>query len=131
MKIYKKRAAFALAAAILVMSLCGCGGKQEREKITIWTSGEDYKNEYYLTECQKKFPDYEIVLEYMNTSTIAAKVIEEGENCSCDIISKTSMEAPVSLAARMPPDSIHRLYWHQDNVSFSIIKGRNAPKRKG
>lgn len=86
MKICKKWVAFALAAAILVMSLCGCGGKQEREKITIWTSGEDYKNEYYLTECQKKFPDYEIVLEYMNTSTIAAKVIEEGENCSCDIV---------------------------------------------
>lgn len=86
MKIYKKRTVFALAAAILVMSLCGCGGKQEREKITIWTSGEDYKNEYYLTECQKKFPDYEIVLEYMNTNTIAAKVIEEGENCSCDIV---------------------------------------------
>ena len=32
------------------------------------------------------FPDYEIILEYMNTSTIAAKVVEEGENCSCDII---------------------------------------------
>ena len=67
-------------------ALSGCGGKQDRETITIWTSGEDYKNEYYLTECQKMFPDYEIILEYMNTSTIAAKVVEEGENCSCDII---------------------------------------------
>ena len=82
----KKTAVFLTAAVLAATALSGCGGKQDRETITIWTSGEDYKNEYYLTECQKMFPDYEIILEYMNTSTIAAKVVEEGENCSCDII---------------------------------------------
>lgn len=86
MKTRKRRITVALTAAILATMLCGCGGKQGKEKVTIWTSGEDYKNEYYLTECQKKFPDYDIVLEYMNTSTIAAKVVEEGASCSCDII---------------------------------------------
>lgn len=25
-------------------------------------------------------------IRYLNSSTIAAKVVEEGENCSCDII---------------------------------------------
>lgn len=86
MKIRNKVVAATLVSTTLLTLLCGCGGKKEKEKITIWTSGEDYKNEYYLTECQKKFPDYDIVLEYMNTSTIAAKVVEEGENCSCDLI---------------------------------------------
>lgn len=71
---------------LLVVSLIGCSGKKADNKIVIWTSGEDYKNEYYLTEVQKKFPDYDITLEYMNSSTIAAKVIEEGVKCSCDII---------------------------------------------
>lgn len=74
-----------ICAAVLML-FAGCGQKKENNKITIWTSGEDYKNEYYLTECQKKFPDYDITLEYMNSSTIAAKVMEEGDNCSCDII---------------------------------------------
>lgn len=77
----------ACLAVMTFISLVGCGSKSEEGKnITIWTSGEDYKNEYYLTECQKKFPDYNITLEYMNSSTIAAKVMEEGEKCSCDII---------------------------------------------
>lgn len=83
----KKAAALVCVGGIALSLLSGCGGKQaENKDITIWTSGEDYRNEYYLTECQKKFPDYDITLEYMNSSSIAAKVVEEGENCSCDII---------------------------------------------
>jgi len=75
----------ALALMLMLAVFSGCGNA-ENKTVTIWTSGEDYKNEYYLTECQKKFPDYDITLEYMNSSTIAAKVIEEGDKCSCDII---------------------------------------------
>jgi len=74
-----------LAVAVLV-SMTACGSAKENNKITIWTSGEDYKNEYYLTSLQEKFPDYEFTMEYMNSSNIAAKVKEEGDACSCDII---------------------------------------------
>lgn len=70
--------------AIAASLFAGCGNS--KEKVVIWTSGEDYKNEYYLSECRKKFPDYDIVLEYMNSSTIAQKVVEEGDRCSADII---------------------------------------------
>ena len=69
--------------------ITGCGGEQsatENKTVKIWTSGEDYRNEYYLTECQKKFPDCDITLEYMNTSSIAAKILEEGDKADCDII---------------------------------------------
>lgn len=87
MKTVKRLAALMCAAAMAAAMLSGCGGKQADSKnVTIWTSGEDYKNEYYLTELQKKFPDYNITLEYMTSSSIAAKVVEEGANCSCDII---------------------------------------------
>ena len=73
--------------AMCITMLAGCrNSKSDSKSIMIWTSGEDYRNEYYLTECQKRFPDYNITLEYMNSSTIAAKVMEEGKNCSCDII---------------------------------------------
>ena len=41
----------------------------------------------YLQNClDEEFPDYEIVIEYMSTSNIAAKVIEEGASSDCDIV---------------------------------------------
>ena len=89
MNFIKRTFAIVLAAVICLGSFAGCSnaGKSGSDKsIVIWTSGEDYKNQYYLGELEKKFPDYDFTLEYMNSSTIAAKVMEEGENCSCDII---------------------------------------------
>ncbi len=84
-KIIRRLAAIALSLAMVVpvaaLSACGNDGK-----IVIWTSGEDYKNNYYLTKVREKFPDYKIELEYMNSSTIAAKVLAEGEKCTADII---------------------------------------------
>lgn len=87
-----KRLTIALfLAALCLVSLTACGsdaGKtaEQDKRVVIWTSGEDYKNEYYLSECRKQFPDYDITLEYMNTSSMALKVMEEGEKCSCDIL---------------------------------------------
>lgn len=79
-----------MMTVFFLLGCTGCGSKPkdqtDNKDVVIWTSGEDYKNEYYLSMCQEKFPDYNITLEYMNTSAIAAKVTEEGENCSCDII---------------------------------------------
>ena len=78
-----------LLIALCTLLFAGCGGEQsatENKTVKIWTSGEDYKNEYYLTECQKKFPDYDITLEYMNSNTIAAKILEEGDKVGCDIV---------------------------------------------
>lgn len=81
----KKIIALICLAATLLMLIPSCAKKGDKD-IVIWTSGEEYKNEYYRSELEKKFPDYNITVEYMNSSTIAAKVIEEGNNCSCDII---------------------------------------------
>lgn len=60
--------------------------KTNSAEIVIWTSGEDYRNDAYLKRTKEKFPDYSIVLEYMNSSTIAAKILAEGKNTKCDII---------------------------------------------
>jgi len=83
-----------ILAVILAVTLCfgllaGCSsseGKEDSKRIVLWTSGEDYKNENYLVGLQEQFPDYEFVMEYMNSSTIAAKIMAEGEDCTCDII---------------------------------------------
>lgn len=82
-----------LCMLALLMSGCSNSAKEtsaantkDAKKIVIWTSGEDYKNDNYLKGIQAKFPDYEFQMEYMNSSTIAAKVMAEKENCVCDII---------------------------------------------
>lgn len=85
MNIPKKVLLSFLSVIAVLLLATGCG-KGKKEKIVIWTSGEDYKNEYYKSELEKKFPDYTIDLQYMNSSTIAAKVLAEGKDCSCDII---------------------------------------------
>lgn len=84
MKTLTKIAALLFLFAIALTAFAGCGAK--KEKVVIWTSGEEYKNEYYLSECRKKFPEYDIELIYMSTAAIAAKVIEEGDRCSADLI---------------------------------------------
>ena len=40
-----------LALACCAGALTGCGSNQgaESKDVVIWTSGEDYKNEYYLS----------------------------------------------------------------------------------
>ena len=75
-----------LCVCAALLSLVACQSGEKKKSIVIWTSGEDYKNEYYLTSLKEKFPEYDFTLEYMNSSTIAAKVTEEGNNCSADII---------------------------------------------
>ena len=84
MKTLTRIAALLFLFAIALTAFAGCGAK--KEKVVIWTSGETYKNDYYLSECRKKFPEYDIELIYMTTAAIAAKVIEEGDRCSADLI---------------------------------------------
>lgn len=81
----KKHSIVLLFLLLCAFVLSGCKKKDDK-KVVIWTSGEDYRNEYYLSALKEKFPDYEIVLEYMGSSEIAAKVKEEGKKSSCDII---------------------------------------------
>lgn len=52
--------------------LTGCGNSSDKadNKIVIRTSGEDYKNQYYLEELEKKFPGYDFSMECMNSLTM-------------------------------------------------------------
>lgn len=102
-KLGKVALAVSLVAALGIgLALTGCGSSNsgsasasasgssaaqaDSKDIVIWTSGEDYKNEYYLNALKEKFPELNITLEYMSSSSIAAKVAEEGDKCEADII---------------------------------------------
>ena len=72
-----------LLATTATVCLTGCKGSK---RVVIWTSGEDYKNAFYLEEIKKQFPNVEFDMQYVETATIAAKVLNEGERCEADII---------------------------------------------
>ena len=104
----------ALASVAAVFSACSNPGSAGKEKVVIWTSGEDYKNEYYLSECRKKFPEYDIELIYLKSSDIAAKVVEEGDSCC---FSGTSATYDKGLAA----SKIMRPEGEDDSVIVGIV----------
>ncbi len=72
-----------LMAFSLTSLFAGCGAK--KETVLIYTSSEDFKIEH-MTKClNEKFPEYEIVIEYMSTGNHAAKLLAEGKSTECDI----------------------------------------------
>lgn len=82
----KKIASLLCAFLMLGTALVATGCSSGKEKVTIYTSTEDYNMEYLQKCLDEKFPSYDIVIEYMSTSNIAAKVIEEGSSSDCDIV---------------------------------------------
>ena len=77
--------------AVLALSLLGVtagitGCNNSKQKVTIYTSTEDYNEELMQKSLDKQFPNYNIVIEHMSTSEIAAKVIAEGSSSDCDIV---------------------------------------------
>lgn len=54
-------------------------------KVVIYSGAEEYRNEYFLKRLNETFPDYEIVIEYMPTGNLAAKLAAEGTDTDMDI----------------------------------------------
>lgn len=68
---------------VITMLFAGCGSS--KEKILIYSSGEDYKIEYLSQRLTEAFPEYNITVEYMSTGNHAAKLLSEGSETDCDI----------------------------------------------
>lgn len=68
-----------------ILGISGCGEKPEN-KVVLYSSAEDYRNEYYLKRLKEQFPNYDITIEYLSTGNHAAKLKAEGMNTGCDIV---------------------------------------------
>lgn len=79
----KKMILTLVIGAGLMAGLTGCGSS--KEKILIYSSGEDYKIEYLSKRLAEEFPEYDITVEYMSTGNHAAKLLTEGSATECDI----------------------------------------------
>ena len=82
-----------IMAMILALILCSCvfcAAMAEMDttdkNVVIWTTEEEHVVDYYINALREKFPEYNITIENVSSSTMPAKVIEEGEYCSCDIL---------------------------------------------
>lgn len=73
-----------LLAVVLAGVLVGCSKKGT--DIVIYSCSEDYKNEYYLAELQKQFPEYNFTLDYQGSGAAAAKLKAEGNQTQADIL---------------------------------------------
>lgn len=80
---------------IVSVLLYGCKGNMDSkstekinaktERVVIYSSAESYRNEYFVKKLKEKFPNYEIIYEYLPTGEHAAKLKAEGSATECDI----------------------------------------------
>ena len=77
----------------LTFVLAGCGSNSgsatsnsgNNDRIVIYTAAEDERIAYIQQELDKKFPNYEIVIQSLGTGQLLSKLQAEGKNSDCDI----------------------------------------------
>ena len=74
---------YVLCAAFLIASFTGCS--KSAQKITVFSSAEEYRNAYIAGALREKFPQYVIDVQYMPSGNQMAKLIAEGSSTACDI----------------------------------------------
>lgn len=101
----KKLTALVLMTVTFPLLLTGCSNKGADNSVVIYSSAEDYRNEYYLSRLQEQFPEYDITIEYMETGNHAARLLAEGTDTECDItlsVEKGYMQQYSDILAEMP-----------------------------
>ena len=78
--------ALCLIMALPAFSSCSGQKKKSDNTVIIYSSAEDYRNEFVLNMLKEKFPDYDIRLEYYTTGDLAAKLKADGTQTECDFI---------------------------------------------
>ena len=68
----------------MICTLTGCSNNDE--KVVIYTSMEEERNQELKKQVEEKFPDIEVVVQYMATGNSSAKLKTEGTNIEADII---------------------------------------------
>lgn len=74
-----------LTSLLLSIFITGCGHASS-ETVIIYSSSEDYRNEYYSKKLNQHFPNYNITIEYLPSGNNAAKLKAEDLDTECDIV---------------------------------------------
>ncbi len=69
----------------LLLSMTACSKTGDPKRVLIYSSAEEYRNEYFLQRLKAQFPSYDIKIEYLSSGTHAARLQAEGKQSPCDI----------------------------------------------
>lgn len=126
---------------ILTLTLASC---KKTEKIIIYSSAEEFRNEDLRLELKKEFPDLNIVVEYYPTGNNAAKLKNEGSKTKADIVlglDSMYVESLSSMFEELPdfdfskyepelvPESKKYVPW--DRYSGAIVVNTKVLSEKG
>lgn len=78
-----KKKLLLIVMLFMVMLLTGCGSK---DKVVIYTSMEEERNQKLTEMLKEKFPELNVVVQYMATGNSAAKIKNEGTKVEADIV---------------------------------------------
>ena len=85
MKKYLKMFTIGATFAACVLT-SGCGKNDDENRVVIYSSAEEYRNEHFQKRLNEEFPEYDIVIEYMPSGNQAAKIQAEGKDTEADIL---------------------------------------------
>lgn len=76
-----------LATVVLALGVTGCSSSNQKDnKVVIYTSMEDYRNQEMETQLKDKFPELNVVVQYYSTGNNTAKIKAEGTKSEADIV---------------------------------------------
>ncbi len=78
-----RKAILGLLLVVMMLGLTGCGSKN---KVVIYTSMEEERNQALKDMVKEAFPDKNVVVQHMGTGNSAAKIKSEGTKIEADII---------------------------------------------
>lgn len=82
----KKILCIFLTLVLILLAFSGCGKKSENS-VVIYSSLEEFRNEYLSKRFKEQFPDYDVTIQYLPSGKNVAKIKAEGKDATeADII---------------------------------------------
>jgi len=78
--------ALAILSIFSLLSFYGCSNDKDENTVYIATSAEDFRIEDLKKRLKEEFPEYNCIIEYKDTGSLAAKLKTEGKNTNTDIV---------------------------------------------
>jgi len=76
----------------------GCNQDKEDNRVVIFTSLEDFRNEHLIARLNEEFPDYDIVLDHISSGNLTARIKAEGTDIEGDILLAMDYASMMSLS---------------------------------
>lgn len=73
-----------ILGVLTLFLLAGCSSNKDR--VVIYTSMEEERNQELKEQVKEKFPDIDVVVQYMSTGNSAAKIKSDGSKIEADIV---------------------------------------------